>query len=335
MRVYVASRSRHLLLRRRARKAGSGLAFDIIPLDALGRTLRTIPEGSLLYLDLSGLSAADRQRRIGQLAEQPGLLLGILDPAGKIADPGSVFHAGAVDYLGRSLARTGLSARRVEDVLAFAHAAGKAADSSLSRDGLPDVRGWEDIVEGREYPFFLLFVELDDSEDMKKRYQPENLARAVGTFRAHVDRTVRAYGGRLWLWSGFGGVALFPRTDGGAPSSIAAFRLMLSRPFFDAEESPLPNCLSFRMAMSLGSLVYRKRRTGGIISDALNTIFHLGQKYTSRGQFTLTAEVRRRVPEGLRKYCVPSGSFEGHKIYRVRALLYPGVQQEGQWAREA
>jgi hypothetical protein len=334
MKVYVASKGKHLPLKRRARSASSGFPLEIIPLDALARALPTIAEGSLLYLDVTGLGAREKQRRISQLAEHPGLLFGILDAAGKVSDPGAVFHAGAVDYLGKTLARTGLTARRVEDVLAFARATGKAAGGPFSWDGVASARGWEDIVEGREYPFFLLFVEADDAEEMKLRYQAENLTRALETFRLYVERAVEAHGGRLWLWSGFGGVALFPPTDGGFPPFVAAFRLLLSRPFYDVEESPWPNYLSFRMAMSHGSLVYRKRRTGGIISDALNTIFHLGQRYTKRGQFTLTAEVVRLVPGGLREFCVPCGTFEGHKIYRVRAPLYPATQREGEWARE-
>ncbi len=335
MRIYLASKGKHLPLQRRARSAGSGFSVEVIPLDALARALPTLPAGSLLYLDLAGLGLAEQQRRIAQVSEQPGLLFGILDPVGKIGDPASVFHAGAVDYLGKALARTGLTPRRVGDVLAFARSTGRAAEGAGQEDGLPTVQGWDDIVEGREYPFFLLFVEVDDAEEMKKRYQPENLTRSMETFRLYVDRAISSHGGKLWLWSGFGGVVLFPPMDGGFPPFIGALRLLLARPIYDAEESPLPNYLSFRMAMSHGSLVYRAKRTGGIISDALNSIFHLGQKYTQRGQFTLTVDVYRRVPDRLKEYCVPSGTFEGHKIYRVRTPLYPVPQREGEWTRES
>jgi hypothetical protein len=332
VRVYVFSKTR-----RRApagRPRSTGFTVEYLGLDALARTLPMLPAGSLLYLDMAGLTPREQTRRMTLAAEQHGLLFGVIDAAGKVPDPAACFHLGAVDYLGKTLARTGLSARRAADVLAFARASGKLASKDDLGDGLPSARGWADIVEGRQYPFTLLFVEMDDGEEMKKRYQPENLQGAIHTFRSYVERTVCSHGGRVWLWSGFGGVALFPEDNGGSSCFLAALRIIMSRPFFDVEESPLPNALSFRMAISRGQLVYREKKTGGIISDTLNSIFHLGQKYTQRGQLTMTADTLPQVPPGLRDLCVASGGFEGRKILRVRSPLYPAAGREGEWDRE-
>ena len=77
-----------------------------------------------------------------------------------------------------------------------------------------------------------------------------------------------------------------------------------------------------------------KSGRGGIVCDALNSVFHLGQRFTEPGQFTITADVFRATPDYLRDFCVPSGTFEGRKVYRVRAPLHPLDQKEGEWPQE-
>ncbi len=331
MKVTVFSKTKQASLKSSAKRAGDGVTIDVLPLNALARTLPTLGKGSLVYIDMAGLSPREQTRRIAVMDEHQDILFGFLDSTGSVGDPAVLFHHGAVDYMGRQPSRTGISAKRIRDILAFARSLRKAVEGTLEGGGFSAARSWSDVVEGREYPFYFLFFEADGAEELKKRYGHENLGRAMETFRSFIERGVAPYGGRVWLWSGFGGIALFPAgTDNPGPI-VSAFRLMLWRPFYDVEESPLPNYLSFRFALSEGAMVYREKRTGGIVCDALNSVFHLGQRFTEAGQFTLTARVYRAVPEYLKEFCSPVGAFEGRKIYRVRAPIHPSVQREDEW----
>jgi hypothetical protein len=177
--------------------------------------------------------------------------------------------------------------------------------------------GWAEIVPGREYRFAFLYIEADDAEELKKRYEPANLASAMETFRGFIDRTVTQHGGRLWMWSRFGGLALFPLRGGTCLAPQCGLRILLSRIFYDVEESLLPGRLSFRMALSVGSTVYQKSNTGGIVSDGINSIFHLGQRFARPGQFLLTEEAFELSPQQLRGYILPAGTYEGRRIMRM------------------
>jgi class 3 adenylate cyclase len=329
MRVLVFSKTKQAWLKSRTRHAGEGLSLEVYPFDALRRNLPTIGKGSLVYLDMAGLGPREQNRRVGVMEENPDVLFGVIDFTGSVSDPASLFRRGAVDYMGKPLAKVGLSAARVSEVVAYARSQRGETGEPAVTDLEQAARTWAQIVEGREYQFYFLFIEVDDAEEMKKRYGHENLAHALDTFRSFIDRGVSPYGGKLWLWSGFGGIVLFPVGGRICMPMVCAFRLQLLRPFYDVEESPLPNYLSFRMALSLGSMIYREKRTGGIICDALNSAFHLGQRFTEPGRFTLTADVHRVVPDVLKDFCVHAGVFEGKKIYRVRAPLYPSTQREG------
>ena len=160
------------------------------------------------------------------------------------------------------------------------------------------------------------------------------------TFRAFIERMVTQHGGRLWTWAGFGGLILFPlrshpdddESAAGASPLLCMLRVALARILYDVEESPLPAILSFRMALSTGSMVYRERDTGAVIAESLNAIFHLGQKYTGPGQFFLTEDALGLAPERLRSTCVPVGSFEGRRIHRMVIPRYPAFHREGEWS---
>jgi hypothetical protein len=119
------------------------------------------------------------------------------------------------------------------------------------------------------------------------------------------------------MWSSFGGLVLFPLREPDFPAPFCGLRILLSRVFFDAEESPLPGRLSFRMALSIGSTVYDARDTGRIVSDGVNSIFHLGRRFARPGQFVMTADAAAMTPEQLRPFLTPAGTFDGKRILRM------------------
>jgi hypothetical protein len=109
-------------------------------------------------------------------------------------------------------------------------------------------------------------------------------------------------------------------------------KIMLARVFYDVEESLLPGRLSFRMALSVGSTVYHARDTGRIVSDAVNSIFHLGRRYAEPGQFLLTAEAGELLAAPLRAFTVPAGSFEGRRVQRVlMPISLASREGDGPW----
>jgi class 3 adenylate cyclase len=334
MKVWVFSKAKNAPFSRPGR-AGEGVSVEALPLHALGRTLPTLGKGSLVYLDVAGLGPRERIKRLGLVSDHPELLFGIIDFTGSIPDPALLFRRGVVDYLGRPMAREIMNAKRVREVVSFARAMGREACDTSEENEFNAARGWDEILEGRTYPFFFLFIEVDDAEDMKRRHGAEPLARALETFRSFVERCVSLYGGKLWTWAGFGGIALFPYAEDNYAPLVCALRVLLWLPFYDVEESPLPNSLCFRMALSSGPMTYREKKTGAVISDALNSVFHLGQRFTEPGSFSISAEVHRLAPDFLKNYCVPAGIFEGRKIFRMRTPVYPSMQRDGEWSRES
>lgn len=312
-------------------RVSKGVGLETYPLASLTEMVPRLPDGTLVYIELAGLGASERERVLGVIPRNPQILFGVIDPTGSIVDVASLFHGGAVDYLGKKLSGTRINAKRISRVLSYAEASGSEEEEDvdggaqprtpyIENGGAPSgavVDGWARIVPGKEYEFAILFVEVDNEEELKKRHEPDNLAGAMETFRAFVERHAASHGGRPWMWTKFGGLVLFPLSDGVSTAPVCGLRLLLSRVFYDVEESPLPGRLSFRMALSTGTTIYKERDTGEIISDSLNSVFHLGKRYTKPGQFYITADAMQLIPQKLKALCVPSGSYEGRRIYRM------------------
>ena len=82
--------------------------------------------------------------------------------------------------------------------------------------------------------------------------------------------------------------------------------------------------LSFRMALSIGSTVYHANDTGRIVSDGINSIFHLGRRYAKPGHFLVSSEAAALAPEPLRPCLVPAGHLRG-AAHPAHAAAVPSV----------
>jgi class 3 adenylate cyclase len=301
------------------------------PLKDLKKALLSLEIVPIVYLDMQGRSEAEQGRLLALVADNPRVRFCILDPTSKIADAASVLHAGAIDYLGKKLLSQApgarVNARRKTALLEYTRRIGKglseAAPAYLDN---ASGDGWKDIEVGREHAFAFLFVEVDDAEEMKLRHEPQNLSAALRSFRDFVERLVTQHGGRLWMWSNFGGLALFPLHERSPQAPVCGLRILLSSVFYDCEESILPGRLSFRLALSVGSTVYNPRETGKIISDAVNSIFHLGRRFARPAQFVLAGDAYELLPQPLRAFFKPAGAYEGQRIHRMlRPVTAAGV----------
>ncbi|MGA2640568.1 MAG: hypothetical protein ABSG21_06650 [Spirochaetia bacterium] len=296
--------------------------LEIRPLSELKKALPSLEVAPLVYLDVQGLGEKERMRLLSVIAGNPRVRFCVLDPAGDIGDVASIFHAGAVDYIGKGIASSMATSKRRNAPLAYAMRIGVGVDTVSPPEMPLDVQaaisdGWGEIQPGHEHSFAFLFIEVDDAEELKKRHEPENLAAAMATFREFIERIVSVHGGRLWMWSRFGGLVLFPLHERTPFAPICGLRILLSSIFYDVEESLLPGRLSFRMALSVGSTVYHDGDTGRIVSDAVNSIFHLGRRFTRPGQFLVTADAYELVPQQLRGFFHPAGTYEGRRIHRM------------------
>lgn len=205
----------------------------------------------------------------------------------------------------------------------FPHAVGMfdirsvpAADSASYRYSESD---WSAIEPDTEYTFWFAFVSLNASRELAGQQSTEQSARLVAAFQQALDRYFAPVGGKIWMWKDFSGLVLFPFDGTTWKPVLAAYRFILNQNLVNAEDLGLSVPISFQIALDIGNTTYREAgKTGTIISDSVNYIFHLGQKFAPQGALTITSQIIPFLPERMTPLIIPMGKFEGRLVYRLR-----------------
>lgn len=298
--------------------------LHFLPSLELKKSIKVMKPGCFLYVDAAGVTVRDFDRLLDALAGLEACGFGIIDPKGTVNDAARLFHKGASDYIGRDMAKKKLAPARLKAVLEFASLADTAAAGGEKKENkpvpayLPSGRDWSGVKQGSEYTFCFMLVELDDPKELRRVYGANHVSKTVERFRSILERELSPLEGKIWMLMDFGGLLLFPFDGKSCGAILAAFRLILARTIISMEDLNFDNILSFRISMHIGNTLYRsKGQTGTIISDAINSVFHLGQKFAGPGTLTLTEEVFSFVPPGLRKCFVSAGTYEEREIWKM------------------
>lgn len=302
-----------------------GGEFELLqqPAKDYRKSIRDSRQLIIVYLDIQGLTQAETTRALNFLSSAEGALAGVIDPKETISDIAGLFHQGMFDYIGKSLWRDGVTLKRMRGAVdAFALQPEDEEEENPIGGELLTAGGWNEIVTGTEYTFCFMFFELDLNQDWKTKSGREHLDRVTSSLESHLQRTVSSTGGRIWMWAEYGGLALFPFDGKSCDALLTCFRMMLNRTIISAEDFEFDTLLSFRIALHIGNTVYRPRgKTGTIISDAVNFVFHLGHQFAEPGGFYLSAPIYPYIPKGLEGSFIDCGLFEGNRIFRMRRRI--------------
>jgi hypothetical protein len=234
--------------------------------------------------------------------------------------------AGARDYLGPKLCREPISGKRLEAVIAFFESNGRskkstilATDTETSASSVPAAKNWKNVEAGKEYKFYMMFIELDGYRDISHRIGEAAVGRLLLYFQKTVEKFVANDQGRLWIWNDFGGIILFPIVRDFNNIIAACLRLMLSRRIISIEQNEHKLLFSYRVVLYEGSTVYRERgKTGRIISDAVNSLSHIGTKFARPGNFYLTGTLLCNAKPKIKECFLDAGCYEGTPLDRMK-----------------
>lgn len=283
------------------------------------KKIKSVPAGSIVYLDASSFEGPSLSRALAAALKRGGIAAGVMDPKGTLSDVAQLFHSGAADYIGKDMLKAGVSAARFDAAASFAGAAGGCAEAQPGPSVPFSGSDWKGVVSGREYMFCFLFVELDRVGSLKAAQFGGQGANPAELFLQFIESQLKGSGGKMWMWSDFGGVILFPFDGKRCPVIEPLFRLVLNRTLFSAEESLATTALSFRAAVHIGSTRFRDRgETGKIVSDSVNFIFHLGQKRAQPGCAYVTREVIDLFPDALGAFFDSDGSYESRELFVMK-----------------
>ena len=229
-----------------------------------------------------------------------------------------LFFRNISDYIGKSLLKNSISPARIKKAVEFREMPPEEETEKMKEDYIL-VNDWSEIKPGKEYTFIFLFIGIDNTDILKQRYNTDILVKMQNSLRNYLENFLKPFNGRMWIWNDFSGIILFPFNGKDSDAVLAACRLHLNQRIITIECLNINTVITFRLVMHIGNTVFRKRgSTGNIISNTMNSIFHIGQKYTGPENFSITEDVLRFLKNGLKENFMTSGSFEGNEIYKFK-----------------
>ncbi len=278
-----------------------------------------------VYIDISGFNAAEKAKVISFVTRQRKFDFGIIDPDNWVADPASLFHKGASDYISGPFLKKPILVKRVKDAVNFymMESAENEDPVEEEKESLHSVTNWDLIKAGNSYSFIFMLIEIDIIEEWISNSGKAHLDNIMSYFYKHLDSIIKPLNGKIWIKTGYGALVLFPYAGSAAPVIIESFKLILNRIIISAEVYPFKTILSYKIALDIGTTKYQTSgNTGNIVSDSVNYIFHLGNQYAERGNFYLTNRIYSDIPPGLLEYFVISGNFQGKTIHRMKLPMF-------------
>jgi hypothetical protein len=118
---------------------------------------------------------------------------------------------------------------------------------------------------------------------------------------------------------------LIPARSNNCRAAIeAALKMILSSRLVCMEKLFLPIPVEFTFALHYGDTVFQAPgKTGAVVSESVNYIFHLGAKKAEEGRLTISGDVSEEaVPEALRDFFIPAGTFEGIAVSHSRRFVF-------------
>ncbi len=304
-----------------------GNSVTVEPPACMKKKIREIDKESLVYLDAGKLTHPELKKNISLLSKLENVYFGIIDPKGIVKDVADIFHSGAADYIGKEQLKSKISLKRIKAVLDYiktihGEEAGTPEDETVFENFISSGTDWKEIKPEREYSFCLMFIELDNQGEIKGKYGDINTGKFVSEFRDLVARKFSQINGRVWIWMDFGGLLLFPFDGTKCHPLLSIFKFYMDIRIIMAEEFSYDDSLSFRTALHIGNIEYKERgNTGEVVSDSVNSVFHLGQKFAKPGTFVITENLFKFIPRDIRNYFLDEGIFEGRQIKRMKRLL--------------
>jgi hypothetical protein len=303
-------------------------------------------DADISYLDVSGFSDADLKKTLTQFKKACNdTHWGIVDPKGTVKDIAALFFEGACDYLGPGLLKDAkaIDAKHFKEALKWRKVIQDTAGGASDNDGksaktsvgfmntgikLPAASafpGWKKMESGKVMPFYLLYCSLQGKTALDARLDDKTINQIHKRFLSVLSGYLQEADGLLWMNTGRDCLFLLPPRVKCVEAAVkACIGMIVSAPLFVLETFGISIPANFIFAMHYGTVTYKPPgRTGTVVSDAVNSIFHLGAKKSEPGRLTISGELPDiSIPAALHDLFLPAGEYEGRKIWHTKKFSY-------------
>ena len=293
----------------------------------------TMKEKDSFYLDISGFSQAEIKKAVGQL-KKSNIFWGIIDPKAESDDPSLFFFEGAGDYISSSLFKKGLTKKRFDLAYSCAREIEKRNKTTVKSEVTKEKRnklnsgkfkGWKSIRSGSTDGFLFLYVSLDGEASLRSIVGDNSFAIIQSRLREVLKQWFKDTDALLWMETEADSLFLIPPVMiNGRTVVEQSLKLLLNSRMIVIDKLGLSIPVDFSICLHYGKTKFQPPgKTGTVVSEAVNYIFHLGMKRAETGRLTISGEVPEEIiQEELSDLFKPAGEFEGISLCQSKRFIF-------------
>ncbi len=178
-----------------------------------------------------------------------------------------------------------------------------------------DLPNWGALRDGKSYDVTVASIDIVGNSTLVKKYGLKKIEKVYAKFWNLLRRVLAVYDGRIWSWSGDGGLIAFTFKGHPTRAVLCALELQNVLSVFNVDpDLPIDEPISLRIGLDTGTLKF-SLNTGQIVSETINYAAHLEKSFTTPGKISISGELWQRISDNLQAIFDCEGEFEGRAAF--------------------
>ncbi len=174
-----------------------------------------------------------------------------------------------------------------------------------------ELPNWGALREGKNYEVTVGSIDIVGNSALVKEHGMKKAEKLYFKFWNLLRRVLAVYDGRIWSWSGDGGLVAFTFKNHPTRAVLCALELQNALPVFNLDpDLPIREPISLRIGLDTGTLKFA-HDTGKIVSETINYAAHLEKNFTSPGMVSISKQLKQKISPNLQSLFSQEDDFEG------------------------
>ena len=185
--------------------------------------------------------------------------------------------------------------------------------------------GWKSVRSGSTSYFLFLFITLSGKTNLPSMMGAAAFNALKKRLRDTGQQFLRDADALLWMETEESCIFLIPPRAVNSKAAVEAIlKMIINSRLIALEKFHLPFPVEFTFALHYGKTIFQEPgKTGSIISEPVNYIFHLGGKKAETGRLTVSGDVPDdAIPEGFDDLFDSAGEYEGIPLRHSKRFVY-------------
>ncbi len=181
---------------------------------------------------------------------------------------------------------------------------------------------WNELEDDTNYQMSILMASIIIKDDYLSKYSKEQIDDITDKMEYYISKRATNMGGYKLFWNNNSGAYLYYFGDRINLAALACISILNKIKIYCIERLGLEDNFDIKLALHDGNIIFSKKETRFISSDAINTVAHLKNLNIKNNTLDITENVYNYLNPRLKHLFYKDRTFEGRQIYTYYLDFY-------------